>query len=140
MNFFHTFEENSMTMHLGLDLRPVLFAACMALAVLAGPVRAEEVPIVTGEQWTQSTPQVKKVYLVGMANVIQVETAYSAGNPPADAQSFVPRFARGLKGQTLDSVMAAVDGWYAKNPGRLQRPVIETIWFEMVVPGLQKNK
>ena len=75
-----------------------------------------------------------------MANVIQVETAYQAGNPPADAQSFVPRFARGLKGQTLESVMAGLDGWYARNPGRLQRPVIETIWFEMVVPGLQKNQ
>ena len=36
--------------------------------------------------------------------------------------------------------MARLDDWYAKNPGSLQRPVIETIWFEMAVPGLQANK
>jgi hypothetical protein len=127
-------------MAMKLQLRAALFAACTTLAVLAGPVRADEVPLVTGEQWTQSTAQVKKVYLVGIANVIQVEAAYQAGSPPTDAQSSVPRFVRGMKGQTLDTVMAALDGWYAKNPARLQRPVIETLWFEMVVPGLEKNK
>lgn len=127
-------------MAMNFSLRPALFAACTVLAMFAGPVLADEVPIVTGEQWTQSTTQVKKGYLVGMANVMQVEMAFGAGNLPSDAQSFVPRFARGMKDQTLDSVMVTVDGWYAKNPGRLQRPVIEIIWFEMVVPGLQKNK
>jgi hypothetical protein len=43
-----------------------------------------------------------------------------------------------MKGQTLDSVRQGLDQWYAANPGKLQRPVIETIWFEFVVPGLQK--
>jgi hypothetical protein len=43
-----------------------------------------------------------------------------------------------LKGQTLDSVRQGLDKWYAANPAKLQRPVLETIWFEMVVPGLQK--
>ena len=127
-------------MAMKLKLRAAMLATCTMLAVACGGVHADEVPIVTGEQWTKSSEHVKKGYLVGVANVIQVETAYHAGNPPADAQSFVSRFARGLKGQTLESVMAGLDGWYARNPGRLQRPVIETIWFEMVVPGLQKNQ
>ena len=122
------------------QFRSLLLSTCAALMMIWSGIGAAHVPIVNGEHWTRSTPDQKSAYLIGIANLIQVETAYSAGNPPADAQSFVPRFARGLKGQTLDSVMAAVDGWYAKNPGRLQRPVIETIWFEMVVPGLQKNK
>ena len=84
--------------------------------------------------------QLKKVYLIGVANAIQVETAYHAANPPSDGQSIVPRFVKGLKGQTLDSVRDGLDSWYAAHPDKLQRPVIETIWFEMVVPGLQKNK
>jgi poly(3-hydroxyalkanoate) synthetase len=41
---------------------------------------------------------------------------------------------------TLDSVRDALNKWYAAHPDQLQRPVIETIWFEMVVPGLQKPK
>ena len=45
---------------------------------------------------------------------------------------------KGLKGQTLDSVRDGLNKWYAAHPDQLQRPVIETIWFEMVVPGLRK--
>ena len=126
-------------MAMKLQLRAVMLMACMTLVMVWGSARAAEVPLITGEHWTQSTEQLKKVYLIGIANVLQVETAYHAATPPPDAQSFVPRFARGLKGHTLDTVREGLDRWYAANPGRLQRPVIETIWFEMVVPGLQKT-
>jgi len=121
------------------QLRTAFLLACMTLMVLWGNARAQEVPIVTGEHWTKSSDDMKKAYLVGIANVLQVETAYFGTTPPTDAQSFVPRFVRGLRGQTLDSVRDALDRWYAANPGRLQRPVLETIWFEIVVPGLQKS-
>ena len=119
----------------------VIFVACMImLAMMSGSVRADVVPLNTGEHWTKSSEQLKKAYLVGIANVVQVETAYAGSNPPAEAQSVVPRLAKGLKGHTLDSVRDALDAWYAAHPDRLQRPVIETIWFELVVPGLQKSK
>ncbi len=101
-----------------------------------GSVRADEVPLVTGEHWTKSSEDVKKAYLVGIANVLQVETAFEGSNPPPDAQSIVPRFVKGLKGQTLDTVREGLDRWYAAHPDRIQRPVIETIWFELVIPGL----
>lgn len=120
-------------------LRAATFVACMTLAMMAGGARADEVPLITGEHWTKSTEQSKRVYLIGIANVIQVDTAYHASSPPPDAQSIVPRMAKGLKGHTLDTVREGLDRWYATNPGRLQRPVLETIWFEMVVPGLQKK-
>ena len=120
--------------------RTAMFVVFVALAVAWGSARADEVPLITGEHWTKSTERLKKVYLIGIANVIQVETAYHAASVPSDAQSFVPRFAKGLNGQTLDSVREGLDRWYAANPDRLQRPVIETIWFEMVVPGLQKTR
>jgi hypothetical protein len=127
-------------MALRMQLRTAMAAACMTLALATGVARAEEVPMVTGEQWTQSSEDLKKVYLIGLANLAQVETAFSAPNPPADTQSLVPRMVRGLKGQTLDSVREALNKWYAANPNRLGRPVVETIWFELVVPGLQQAK
>ena len=120
--------------------RTAMFVVFVTLAVAWGSARADEAPLITGEHWTKSTERLKKVYLIGIANVIQVETAYHAASVPSDAQSFVPRFAKGLKGQALDSVREALDRWYAANPDRLQRPIIETIWFEMVVPGLQKTR
>ncbi len=119
-------------------LRIATLAACLAVASMTGVVRAEEVPLITGEHWTKSSEEVKKVYLIGIANVAQVETAYQAGNAPSDAQSVVPRLVKGLKGQTLDSVRDGLNKWYAAHPDQLQRPVIETLWFEMVVPGLKK--
>ncbi|MGA8053332.1 MAG: hypothetical protein WCA12_05645 [Burkholderiales bacterium] len=123
-----------------MDLRQLIVLACVTLAAVWGQARAADVPVVTGEQWTTSTEDVKKVYLIGIANLMQVETAYYAGNPPSDAQNFVPRLARGLEGQTLDSVRESLNRWYAANPGKLQRPVIETLWFEIAVPRLQKSK
>ncbi len=127
-------------MKLKFQLRAAMTVACVALALVWSSARADEVPLITGEHWTKSTEQLKRVYLIGIANVIQIETAYHAASPPPDGQSIVPRFAKGLKGETLDSVRDALDKWYATHPDRLQRPVIETIWFEMVVPGLRKAK
>jgi hypothetical protein len=119
----------------------LILALTLAIASVATPIaQAAEIPMVTGEQWTRSSEDVQKAYLVGVANLTQVENAYFEGNPPSDKQSFVPRLVKGLQGQTLDSVREGLNRWYAANPGKLQRPVIETIWFEMAVPGLQKNK
>ena len=127
-------------MAMKLQLRAAMFVACMTLAMVSGGARADEIPLITGEHWTKSTEEMKKAYLVGVANIVQVETAYAAATPPSDAQSVVPRMVKGLKGQTLDGVRDGLNKWYAAHPDRLQRPVIETIWFEMVVPGLRQTK
>lgn len=125
-------------MNAKLGLCKVLVAAWVTLAVFVGAAIAQEVPLVTGEHWMKSTEEMKKAYLVGMANIVHVQLAYEGATPASDAQSILPRMAKGLKGQTLDSVREALNKWYAAHPDRLQRPVVETIWFEMVVPGLQK--
>jgi len=122
-----------------LQMRAVLSAACMTLALTCVPAKAADVPIVNGEQWTTSSEAVKKAYLVGLANMVQVEMAYYGNNVPTDAQSFVPRLSKGMQGQTLDSVRQGVDRWYSANPNGLKRPVLDIIWFEMAVPGLQKK-
>jgi hypothetical protein len=120
------------------QLRAAAFGMCIAVAVLSGSARAQEVPLVNGEHWTKSTEQQKKAYLIGIANILQLETAYGGTSPAPDSQSVVPRMVKGLKGHTLDSVHQALDRWYAANPGQQQRTVIDIIWFEMVVPGLKK--
>ena len=116
--------------------RTVALAICACLLVVTGVASADEIPMVTGEHWMKSSDELKKAYLVGVVNVLQVEHAYEMPTPPADAQSLVPRLAKGLKGQTLDSVRERLNRWYAAHPDQLKRPVLETIWFEIVVPGL----
>ncbi|MGJ7513722.1 hypothetical protein ACSFE6_05210 [Pseudomonas baetica] len=112
----------------------------VTLVTTSGIARAEGVAMITGEQWVQSSEQLKKVYLIGIANAYEVEAAYYGAKPPSDEQSLIPRFGRGLKGQTLDSVRERLNQWYAANPDRVKRPVLETIWFEMVLPGLKQNQ
>jgi len=119
--------------------RALIVLACLALSLTSLGAGAQEVPVVTGEHWTNSGPDHKKAYLLGIANLLQVELAYFGDNPPPDTQSFIPRMARGLRGETVDSVRDAVDRWYAANPARLSRPVLDVIWIEVVVPGLRKS-
>jgi hypothetical protein len=118
----------------------VASATCVALAMTCSVAVAGEIPLVDGTHWVKSTDDVKKAYLVGASNIIQLETAYQADKPVPAERSFSPAVAKGMTGQTLSSVLDTVDKWYAAHPDQLQRPVIETIWFEMVVPGLKANK
>jgi hypothetical protein len=118
--------------------RTLLSLTFLTFATMSHVARADSIPIVTGEQWVHSSEEAKKAYLVGVANALEIERAYDAGNQSA-GQELAPRFAKGMQGQTLDSVRQGLDNWYAGNPTRMQHPVIETLWFEMVVPGLKKN-
>jgi len=62
-----------------LKLRAAMAVACVTLAMVSGTLRAEEIPLITGKQWTESSEQMKKAYLVGIANLAQVDIAFHAG-------------------------------------------------------------
>ena len=120
-------------------LHPIIFLACITLAVVFGSARAQEVPLATGEHWMKSSEEMKKAYLIGIANIVYIELAYEGAKQAPDAQSILPRMVKGLKGQTLDTVRDALNRWYIAHPEQMERPVIETLWFEIVVPGLKKT-
>jgi hypothetical protein len=86
-----------------------------------------------------SSDDVKKAYLVGIANLLEIETAYAGSNASAGDQDLAPRFAKGMQGQTLDSVRQELDSWYTAHPTMIQHPVIETLWFQIARPGLNKQ-
>ena len=119
-------------------LQAVMLVSAMTLALLAGGTRAE-VLMVNGEHWVKSSDEQKKAYLFGVANMAQIEFAYQGPSPVHETQSAVTKMHKGLNGQTIDSVLAKLNAWYVAHADRLQQPVIETIWFEMVVPGLKKT-
>jgi hypothetical protein len=112
----------------------------VVLALTSGIAVAADIPLVDGTHWVKSTEEVKKAYLVGVSNVIQLEVAYQTDNPVPEGRSLAPRAAKGMTGQTLSGVLESLDKWYGAHPEQLKRPVLETIWFEMVVPGLKTNK
>lgn len=93
-----------------------------------------DIPLITGKHWMEATRSGKLAFLAGAANVIEIEQALQADDPPGDRDSLVPVIVRGLNGSTLTQVMEALDRWYAENKDQLERPVIETIWFELALP------
>ncbi|WP_043518509.1 hypothetical protein [Achromobacter arsenitoxydans] len=127
-----------------MRVKHLLGPATVALSILFAPPTTaappEPAPIVTGKHWTESDANIKKAYLLGMANALEVERAYQQRRAVPDTQTLVPKFANGLQNQTLDSVRETVDRWYAANPSRLDRPVVETIWFEIVVPATKTKR
>ncbi|WP_415774632.1 hypothetical protein [Paraburkholderia sp. J11-2] len=119
--------------------RALFSLSLLSLSMMGNAVHAQSIPIVTGQQWMASSEEAKKAYLVGIANLLEVERAY-AGNSASSNNDISLRFGKGMQGQTLDSVRQGLDSYYASNPAMIQHPVIETLWFQMVLPGLNKNQ
>ena len=129
MNIPQTFKAAAFGAALALALSP--FARAQNESLADDP----DVPIATGEHWVNATDSGKGAYLLGMANVLDIEQALQGDNPPADDASLVPVMIRGLNGMTLRQIGEALDRWYADHPDRLGRPVLETIWFEIAQPN-----
>lgn len=120
------------------QLKALLSLSVLLLAVTGNAARAEYIPIVTGQQWINSSEGEKKAYLVGISNLLDIERAY-AGNA-ANRNDIAQRFGKGMQGQTLDGVRQGLDNYYSANPTMIQHPVIETLWFQMALPGLNKGQ
>ncbi|WP_322029117.1 hypothetical protein [Paraburkholderia sp. J76] len=118
--------------------KALLSLSFVSLVTLGNVAHAQSIPIVTGQQWMASSEAEKKAYLVGISNLLDVERAYAGG--AANKEDIAPRFGRGMQGQTLDSVRQSLDNYYASNPTLIQHPVIETLWFQVVVPGMNKGQ
>ena len=120
-------------------LKYYLWGAAMAVTICIG-AQAQSIaddpdaPIATGEHWTTAQENSKLAYLLGIANVLEIEQALQADTLPADTDSLVPVMIRGLKNMTLNQIKDALDRWYADHPQQLSRPVVETIWFELAKP------
>ena len=55
-----------------MRLRMTMLGIFATFAAVCGSAFAQEIPIVTGEHWTKSTEDVKKAYLIGISNMVQI--------------------------------------------------------------------
>lgn len=107
--------------------------ASAATVSLPASASAEGV-FATGEDWTDSSREVKVAYIYGIANLMSAEYAIQtrSGGPLPDSRSAIPRLYRGTASTSIDQVIAAVDGWYAANPDELGQDVLSVIWLTLV--------
>ena len=108
-----------------------LLGGLVLTLLLAVPALAVdyEVPVVTGEHWMKSTPQERKAFLVGAATIIELEQEVQGDNPPK--KTTIDVWCKGLSPYTFDQMVTAIDQWYAANPDKGTRPVVEVMWYEL---------
>jgi hypothetical protein len=112
-------------------------AAAFALAVglfVAGAAQAQHV--VDGNMWLKSSPEIRKVFLIGAGNMVALENAYAKkkGTPPPTVGTMA---AKAVEGMTLDQVSDRITRWYEANPDRRGTPVMGVIWLDIVKPATQ---
>lgn len=110
-------------------------ALLTSVATTAHAQSATEVVLVNGTHWTESDERAKIGFLYGIGNFAHVERAMYGDNMPGDKDSLVPVLYRGLDGRPMSEIKDALDKWYQDNPDRIDRPVIETIYFELALPN-----
>ena len=108
-----------------------LLGGLVLTLLLAVPALAVEyeVPVVTGEHWMKSTPQERKAFLVGAATIIELEQEVQGDTPPK--KTTIDVWCKGLSPYSFDQMVTAIDQWYAANPDKVTRPVVEVMWYEL---------
>ncbi len=115
-----------------------LILALLLLTVLAGVAQAKNhVPLVTGKHWAKATQAEKMSYLLGMGTIIELEKEYQGDKPLEDSLNH--KLVKGLSGHTFREIKGHVDTFYDNNPEKMDVPVVEVIWYELVAPTLNET-
>jgi hypothetical protein len=128
--------------------RVLLGCALIGVMTLAGwnTVQARELPVATGEHWTNATEAEKKAFLFGTLTMVQVvndlqvkdAAARKPGHkptPPPTSVKVVSTMTNGLSQYSISQLIEEIDKWYSTHPDQLKRPLLEVIWFEFAVPN-----
>ena len=92
----------------------------------------------TGEHWSKATDTERRAYVLGILNMAMVEYQLSGPNPRH--RTTVPRLVKALDGMAVPQIVETMDAYYKANPDKQQQPIIEAIWFQMVVPKASPAK
>ncbi|RRD72396.1 MULTISPECIES: hypothetical protein [unclassified Desulfovibrio] len=133
-------------MTLGLALALVFACIPADAAQQAASGAKNPVDQFTGHVWQQTPDKEKMSFLFGVETAIAVEyfvhdklaeKAAKEGKAPAHTLSpFEKGWMKAFEGMSRADAVKMVDAWYAANPQRLDRPVMEVIWYELVAPRI----
>lgn len=86
-----------------------------------------------GTVWMQSTEQEKEAFLLGAGSAVVLE--YHVRNKLAEEPSkFIRGWIEALKDMTWVDLAHKIDGYYKNNPDKMNRPVFDVIWAEVIAP------
>lgn len=113
----------------------VAFALALGLAMPAPVAAQSSPPVVAGKLWLESSPEVRRAFLLGAANMIALEKAHASRmeTPPSTAAAEAEGALRAL---SLDQLSERITRWYQANPGRQDVPVMGVVWLDVVKPAI----
>jgi len=94
-----------------------------------------DMKFVTGTHWTQSTDELRKAYLYGIGNMLEMEQAMQNGKV-SSKNSMVPVLVAALSPMTLDQVEDSVTDWFGSHPDQAGRTVIDVLYTEIALPQM----
>lgn len=129
----------------------LLLLAGLSLPMQAGAADAgNPVEKLTGKVWMDSQPANKRAFLFGIDTVIAIDKtladlrqqqAAKTGKKPVYVLSlFDKSWMKAFENTTRDQLIEQINQWYEANPQKLDRPVMDVIWYEIIEPRLKAAK
>ena len=101
-----------------------------------------EMPVLKGDTWIKMSDDEKISFIWGAGHIVSIEEVLSRDNAELkNSNKFVNKImeAHNNAPMTMSEVAQRVDYYYQQNPDKLDKPVIEVIWYELIVPRLSTN-
>lgn len=94
-------------------------------------------PDIDGKVWTHSSDSDKRAFLLGVSNAVVLE--YHLRTKRSEEPSrFVQGWVSAFKDSKWSEMVSKVDAYYANNPTKLRRNVLDVVWHEMIAPNWKK--
>lgn len=133
---------------LSLGLALVLSMASVAQA--AEKEAGNPVDMFTGKIWQETSDNSKAAFIFGIESALTVEyfvnnkiaekAAKEGKRPVYTLSPFEKGWMKAFKDVSRAEIIEMVDQWYAANPKEADKPVLNVIWYELIVPRLAAQK
>lgn len=120
----------------------VMFALVGLLLLSAGSTFAQGAmensdPDIDGKVWMHSSDSDKRAFLLGVSNAVVLE--YHLRTKRSEEPSrFVQGWVSAFKDSRWSEMVKRIDAYYASNPTKLRRNVLDVVWHEMIAPNGKK--
>lgn len=120
----------------------VMFALVGLLLFSAGSAFAQGAmensdPDIDGKVWAHSSDSDKRAFLLGVSNAVVLE--YHLRTKRSEEPSrFVQGWVSAFKDSRWSEMVSRIDAYYANNPTKLRRNVLDVVWHEMIAPNGKK--
>lgn len=113
-----------------------LLLVCASSGFAQGAMESSD-PDINGKVWTHSTDSDKRAFLLGVSNAVVLE--YHLRQKRSEAPSrFVKGWVAAFKESSWTEIVSRVDAYYANNPDKLRRNVLDVVWHELISPRWKK--